>query len=556
MRNVFMTALLTAMIALCWCGTAQAQDPVKVYILAGQSNMEGKGTIEGATTMGTLRYNVINDAANFGHLVDGSNNWITRTDTHIYSTTDGGESGGLSVGYGSNYLIGPELGFGVEMGNLYGEDVLLIKTAWGGKSLIADFRPPSAVLKRGGEVGFYYNQMLTEVNNVLSNIGTYVPGYAGQGYDIQGFGWHQGFNDRINSAAVAEYEENLVDFINDVRFDLGASNLPFVLATTSMDDSINTQAQNLIDAQLAVGNPVQYPEFDGNVISIDARPFWFPTAQSPADEGYHWNRNARTYYLMGEAMGQAMATMSSYQQYEASYLSVDLQSGEIRIVNPSTNLADMDLEAYTITSASGALNPASWDAIAGNYDGNGDASVDSGNWTIGTSTTGELTESADVGGSDGLITIGSEVSLGIGAWQGALVKDLAANYTDTNGNVINLNVRYTGADNILADLNTDGTIDIADWAIFVTGIQMDMSSLSPAQAYLLGDLDGDFDNDIDDFDTFRRAFELLNPEESAFEDMLAEYSVPEPSSALLLSAMALGMFRPRRGADCRGRNDR
>ena len=54
--------------------------------------------------------------------------------------------GKLTVGYGSPKCIGPELEFGTVVGDRYDEPVLLIKTAWGGRSLYRDFRSPSAGL--------------------------------------------------------------------------------------------------------------------------------------------------------------------------------------------------------------------------------------------------------------------------------------------------------------------------------------------------------------------------------------------------------------------------
>ncbi|MFN3166082.1 MAG: sialate O-acetylesterase [Phycisphaeraceae bacterium] len=551
MRNKLFVPTAAALILT---GAAQAQNKVQVFILAGQSNMEGKGQVAGATIPGTLENRVVQDPANFGHLVSsGTNNWITRTDVSIASTTGPGNSiisGGLTVGFGSSSnQIGPELGFGWEMGELYGEDVLLIKTAWGGRSLLADFRPPSAVQKRGGEVGSTYTDMINVINDTLANIGTYVPGYAGQGYELKGFGWHQGFNDRINQTAVDEYEENLVDFINDVRFELKAADLPFVVANTGIGgpNESNARALQLMAAQTAV-DELTGTNPQTNVRAIDTRQFWVDAADSPVpsgSQGFHWNQAGQTMYLMGEAMGEQMATMSGYVQFESQYLEVNQQTGEIKIVNPASNLGAVDLEAYAITSASGALNAANWSSIAGNYDGAGDGSVDSGNWLVNTASVNELSESAVPGGADGLIAIGSEVSLGAGAWIQNLTKDLQATYTDTDGNVEPLYILYTGDDNILADLNTDGTIDLADWSIFVSGIQADMTGLSAPQAYQLGDLDGDFDNDIDDFDLFRRAYELENPAPGAFAAMLAEASVPEPSSLALFGLGAFGLMRRR-----------
>ena len=80
-------------------------------------------------------------------------------------------AGGVGIGftgYGSmhsRHHIGPELQIGHRLGNHFKEPVLLIKTAWGGKSLYKDFRPPSA----GGEPGEYYLKMLVEVKEALDH---------------------------------------------------------------------------------------------------------------------------------------------------------------------------------------------------------------------------------------------------------------------------------------------------------------------------------------------------------------------------------------------------
>ena len=56
---------------------------------------------------------------------------------------------GITVGYGArNDRIGPELQFGHVIGDYFENQVFLIKTAWGGKSLAKDFRPPQ--LRRRG----------------------------------------------------------------------------------------------------------------------------------------------------------------------------------------------------------------------------------------------------------------------------------------------------------------------------------------------------------------------------------------------------------------------
>jgi len=66
--------------------------------------------------------------------------WVVRDDVWIsFKVGDKVRKGGLTVGYtgyGGSSHIGPELGFGFVMGDCLEEPVLLIKTAWGGKSLL------------------------------------------------------------------------------------------------------------------------------------------------------------------------------------------------------------------------------------------------------------------------------------------------------------------------------------------------------------------------------------------------------------------------------------
>jgi len=59
-------------------------------------------------------------------------------------------------------------------------------------------------------------------------------------------------------------------------------------------------------AQMAVGDPKQHPDFAGKVASVDTRGFWRSQGESPTGTGYHYNHNAETYVLTGDALGRAM----------------------------------------------------------------------------------------------------------------------------------------------------------------------------------------------------------------------------------------------------------
>jgi len=298
---------------------------VKVFILAGQSNMQGHGRNEEGNNsviggIGSLRYEVTDDPTNYGKLVDGSGDWVARDDVKVFynrndlNTAPNNKKGALLPEFGvDDARIGPELGFGWAIGDYFDEPVLIIKTSWGGKSLYADFRSPEAVAKRGGKVGDYYVGMFDYVHDVLDNLGTEFPEWNGLGYEIVGLGWHQGWNDTGSSFTASQYEDNMADLIRDIRTELGKPTLPVSIANTGIDGAGASGNQlTILEGQLAVGNPTFYPEFDGNVSSSDTRDFWRESSVSPRDQGYHWNQNGETYYLIGDAMGRGMIDLLTH----------------------------------------------------------------------------------------------------------------------------------------------------------------------------------------------------------------------------------------------------
>ena len=330
--EIFALALLLGLSPMTTSAQAESAGPLKVFILAGQSNMEGAGIIQIPASsenegMGTLEYLVkhAETAKQFAHTVDEAGRWIIRDDVWIWYL---GRKGGLSVGYGAKEdRIGPEFQFGHVMGERLDEQVLLIKTAWGGKSLDKDFRPPSS----GGAVGPFYTEMIGHIKRVLANVKEEFPGYDGRGYQVAGFGWHQGWNDRVNQAANDAYEGNMIHFINDVRKDLGVPNLPFVIAETGMSghEDKHPRALSLMRAQAAVA---EHEAFKGNVAFVGTKDFYRPKEVSPNGQAYHWNCNAETYFLIGDAMAKAMLQlMAGHSKGQASHFEVTPPPGDINV---------------------------------------------------------------------------------------------------------------------------------------------------------------------------------------------------------------------------------
>ena len=339
---------------------ASAAGKVKVYILVGQSNMEGHATVECLEYQATKgKYK---DVFAFCRKGDG---WAERDDVLINYLDRRGK---LTVGYGApgkNPSIGPELGFGFTVGDKYDEPVLLIKAAWGGKSLGRDFLPPSisipneetlkAELEKAhkknpdmkmdelkAKYGAYYRAMITEVKTTLGELKTRFPTLADKQPEICGLVWFQGWNDMINAEFTAAYTVNMAAFIRDVRKELNLPNMPVVIGEMGVGGmkDVNPKNQTFRDAQAAVG---KMDEFKGNVTVVQTGLYWDtdaaaldsewnpPGKSASKDEskkymaqwnakclvagrsnaGYHYLGSPKTLCQIGKAFGEAMIALEA-----------------------------------------------------------------------------------------------------------------------------------------------------------------------------------------------------------------------------------------------------
>ena len=328
---------------------AAQEKPIKVYILLGQSNMLGFGRIGPAENAGTLE-NLVKKANKYPHLVDDQGNWTVRNDVRYVHVMDkrGGDYKDMNhFGDMKNQWLeikgrsfGPELGFGHVMGHVHEEPVLVLKACIGNRSLGWDLLPPGSERyefegktyagykdnpgswvegQPKKEVKWYagrqYDADTSHAKAVLQNLKKYYPGYQGQGYEIAGFVFWQGHKDQ-NAAHASRYEQNLVRFIETLRKDFQSPNAKFVLATIAFEgNALKGHGLTVAKAQLAVsGETGKYPQFKGNVKTIDARPFWRDSTVSPSKQGYHYNHNAETYMEVGTELGWAMAELLREKQ--------------------------------------------------------------------------------------------------------------------------------------------------------------------------------------------------------------------------------------------------
>ena len=291
--------------------------PLKIYLLVGQSNMQGHAAERTLAHLGMDPKTVpllkaIQNADGSAKVHDQV--WISSIDT---SEESGVKEGKLTVGYGAGGRepkIGPELTFGITMQKQVGEPILIIKTSWGGKSLNTDFRSPSAgqyqfnqgqienFKKRGQDLaeerrkraertGVYYRLMLEHTHKVLDNIKRVYPAYnAKASYELAGMVWFQGWNDMVDSGTYPTrgqpgsydaYSKNLAHFIRDVRRDLKAPKLPFVIGVMGDGGPIAKYSPDQMryagihgEFRKAMAAPTKLPEFKGNVTAVFTENYW------------------------------------------------------------------------------------------------------------------------------------------------------------------------------------------------------------------------------------------------------------------------------------------
>ena len=344
---------------LVWFGLAAAiasAKPLQVYILVGQSNMEGHAKVETIDYIGEdpataplLKRMLGPD----GKPAAAKNVWISYY-TGI-GEKNGEGFGPLTTGYGSRQdptkdggKIGPEYTFGLAMERAGKGPVLLIKAAWGGKTLNYDFRSPSAGPYPRTKVdldkdrhpladsGHYYRLMLAHAKQVLANPGRVCPAYdPKEGYELAGFIWLQGFNDMVDGnfypkgpTRFAPYSDYLAALIRDDRKDLGAPKMPIVIGVMGVGGKDPRSDDNLAFRE-AMAAPASLPEFKGNVAAVRTAPFWDEKLGAIQDKKDKVRQMAFELKNKGKRSANADGKMTESQQkaylkdYEAKLISAD-----------------------------------------------------------------------------------------------------------------------------------------------------------------------------------------------------------------------------------------
>ena len=211
-------------------------------------------------------------------------------------------------------------------------------------------------------------------------------------------------------------------------------------------------------------------------------------------------------------------------------LEIDRDNGAMTLRNTS-GAAINGIQSYSITSAAGGLNPANWTPIAGGTN---------------VSSNEELMQTF-AGGTN--LSNGQVISLSTvaGAWLKSPFEDVSMVLNLTGGATRTVNVNFIdngGTRFSFGDLNFDNSITTADYVLLKNNAEGNLTGLSRAEGYRLGDLSGNGVNSIEDFIQFKAIYEAANGGAGSFDAMLA--AIPEPSTLLLTAFAAVMSFSMRR----------
>jgi hypothetical protein len=203
-------------------GTGVAEPPsVAVFILAGQSNMEGQGKLA------ELDVSLSRQPANIEFYLSGVHSLMIAQPT-----------------------VGPEFSLASELSQaMPARQIVFVKYALGGVSLLAwapDWVPTRAALTENEQVGPLYRNLLDQIGAITRN----------KTVEFSGVFWMQGERDARYPAAAAEYETNLAEFIQRLRRDLKTPQLPFIFGQVNPPASTYPGLESVRSAQVRIARAV------------------------------------------------------------------------------------------------------------------------------------------------------------------------------------------------------------------------------------------------------------------------------------------------------------
>ncbi len=226
MKNILSVVVLLFALTSCKAqiteqtkSTPESVKKTKVFLLAGQSNMDGRAKASGLSQEDKLRLKKAQkNVMLYYNFDEGKPLDTTKVAKHTAKK------------FGADYLFGPELFFGIEMSEKYPDhNIVLIKRSRGGMSLYGAWNPDwtleKATLIKEEKQPKLYTEFVEYATKVLST-------FEKEGYDLCGMLWVQGESDSGKKGGMKPreaYRANLTKLISRVRSDFNQPKLPFLL---------------------------------------------------------------------------------------------------------------------------------------------------------------------------------------------------------------------------------------------------------------------------------------------------------------------------------------
>lgn len=200
-----MQKLLALILLLAIPSAADATEPLRVFIFAGQSNMVGSDS-------------KVKDISRFPPFRGLESPQQDVRFSYCIGRQDKTRSNGWTALQPVNNIVGPELSFAREVTRHTNGPIAIIKCAAGGTHLGGDWNPEDP---QGFRMYPLALQLIRESLQQLEDDGIE--------YRLEGFMWHQGENDMFNEDYMKSYGKNLAPFLARWRKDLNAPDLQFYI---------------------------------------------------------------------------------------------------------------------------------------------------------------------------------------------------------------------------------------------------------------------------------------------------------------------------------------
>lgn len=221
MKKLLLLAVLLPVLLSCKSQQVKVKENLKakVFLLAGQSNMDGRAKASGLSQEDKTRLKKAQgNVTLYYNFDDGKPLDTTKVAAHTAKK------------FGADYLFGPELFFGIEMSEKYPDhEIILIKRSRGGMSLYGAWNPEwtleKATLIKEEKQPKLYSEFIDYSKKVLSK-------FDPDSYTLCGMLWVQGESDsgkKGGTKPAETYQYNLSNLISRVREDFNKPELPFLI---------------------------------------------------------------------------------------------------------------------------------------------------------------------------------------------------------------------------------------------------------------------------------------------------------------------------------------